>query len=55
MLPTMPRRIGMEIGENRKLFKDNNKDRAKNFNKEKVDMQLKFNDVRLTPPDKSLE
>ena len=55
MLPTMPRRVGMEIGENRKLFKDYNKDRAKNFKKERVDMQLKFNDVRLTPPDKTLE
>lgn len=47
----MPKKIASAVGENRKLFKDFNKDRARNYNKEKVDCQLKFNDVKLTPPD----
>ncbi len=37
MLPTMPKKIASAVGENRKLFKDFNKDRARNYNKEKVD------------------
>jgi hypothetical protein len=37
MLPTMPKKIASAVGENRKLFKDVNRDRAKNYNKEKVD------------------
>ena len=36
--------------ESRRLFKDKNKERAKNFGKAMVDKQLKFNDVKVTPP-----
>lgn len=46
----MPKIIASAVGKNRSLFKDLNKDKAKNFNKERKDEQLKFNDVTLTPP-----
>jgi hypothetical protein len=50
MLPTMPKNIYSAVGKYRAIFKDVNKDRAKNYNKERKDEQLKFNDVKLTPP-----
>lgn len=31
MLPTMPKVISSAVGKYRKLFKDNNKDRARNI------------------------
>jgi hypothetical protein len=37
MLPTMPKNIYSAVGKNRNLFKDVNKERAKNYNKEKKD------------------
>ena len=49
VLPTMPKNIQSAVGKNRGLFKDNNKDKARNFTKERVNEQLKFSDVRLTP------
>ena len=51
VLPSMPKKIGRALGQNRRLFKDQNKDRARLFNRQKVDEQLKFNDIRLTPPE----
>ncbi|CDW78036.1 UNKNOWN [Stylonychia lemnae] len=53
VLPQMPKMIASAVGKNRMLFKDVNKERAKNYNKERKDEQLKFNDIRLTPPETS--
>ena len=51
----MPKKIASAVGgDHRRLFKDGNKEKAKNLFKEKVDMQLKFNDVKLTPPSKDM-
>jgi hypothetical protein len=36
VLPTMPKNIQSAVGKNRALFKDNNKDKARNFQKERV-------------------
>ena len=36
VLPTMPKNIQSAVGKNRGLFKDNNKEKAKNFTKERV-------------------
>jgi hypothetical protein len=50
MLPTMPKCIYSAVGSKRKLFKDYNKDKARHYNPQKKDQQLKFNEVKLTPP-----
>jgi hypothetical protein len=50
MLPTMPKCIYSAVGAKRKLFKDYNKDKARHYNPQKKDQQLKFNEVKLTPP-----
>lgn len=46
----MPKNIYSAVGKYRKLFKDANKEKAKHYNLHKKDMQIKFNDVKLTPP-----
>eukprot|EP00347_Sterkiella_histriomuscorum_P008976 403343006 len=50
VLPQMPKVIQSAVGKNRSLFKDSNKEKAKNYNRERKDEQLKFNDIKLTPP-----
>jgi hypothetical protein len=50
MLPAMPKCIYSAVGKNRKLFRDHKKEKGKHFSPKRKDMQLKFNDIRLTPP-----
>lgn len=55
MLPTMPKNIYSAVGNKRKFFRDDKKERAKHYEPKKHINQLLFNDVKLTPKKNILE